>query len=874
MTRRLIVEENAEQSIFDLIDEVTVIGRDTQCDLALNCDRLSRKHFKITVVGNDLVAEDLGSSNGTKLNGASLDNKTLLEPGDCLALGGIKIWVDHAPARSQGAGPPATRRAAGDRKAKTNSLRVVLGVVAILGTAIWGLQPDEEMERKSAKGDDPKESAEDSPEAKNSTAKDSPPKYLSATTPEERERLRRRGQALSDLDFEVQTYLLQDDFLGATDALDRFAALHGKPSRSIKKAVDKGINKAYQALLRDYQKQVNAGTGEVALAFIRQKLSQFPTSSKAHQELSALLARPQGKMKEDVARESISSSKQGITEENPDPVNPPIAKVRTKSKSQRDEAEKNFITETTLGDQYFGQRRYEEAALSYRRASEAGFTAQVDHELLRISNRRMRQSLRLSAFVKELESRIAEDPESFGTISFLPGRKGNIVGLGENGFQFSDAGTIVEMPFRVLRSETIKTLIRRANFSPQARIHAATFLLSMSDPEVAEKMLHQSETQAPNLKREIDGVLADARSIDTPSAGFTFQDGRYLSPADVARVSIKATVDEALPKLKSSEAEVRNEGYTALRALGDRAASSYHRALIEAKTSLLADLKAMDSFKNLSRLDEKRLALDKSRNHALELIFDTYKYPYPYRGVSTEISKRFYESAKEVLIRVNAVRELWADEKRVKIDAALRTAVTKIHEYNLELDRLELGRGMGDPRCLMNLPKTNYVSLQSYAIDPADRERLDLSQAWMERNATMESKATAEEKRQVKITNQYRLMFGRYALQLHPKLLACARMHSNDMAAGGFFAHQNPRDPKKKTPNDRARLSGFYGGVSENIAANGGGAIGAHKAWIGSSGHHRNILNARWRYMGSGNSGKLWTQNFSRGDRSESEKPN
>jgi hypothetical protein len=52
-------------------------------------------------------------------------------------------------------------------------------------------------------------------------------------------------------------------------------------------------------------------------------------------------------------------------------------------------------------------------------------------------------------------------------------------------------------------------------------------------------------------------------------------------------------------------------------------------------------------------------------------------------------------------------------------------------------------------------------------------------------------------------------------------------------------------------------------GISENIAMNPGGPMGAHRAWIHSSGHHRNILSKAWRLLGSGNSGSLWTQNFS-----------
>jgi uncharacterized protein YkwD len=39
-------------------------------------------------------------------------------------------------------------------------------------------------------------------------------------------------------------------------------------------------------------------------------------------------------------------------------------------------------------------------------------------------------------------------------------------------------------------------------------------------------------------------------------------------------------------------------------------------------------------------------------------------------------------------------------------------------------------------------------------------------------------------------------------------------------------------------------------------------AQGAHNGWIHSSGHHRNILMPGWSEMGTGQSGRYWTQNF------------
>lgn len=54
--------------VFPLKD-VTVIGRSTDCDISLAAAHLSRRHAQLTIVDGALYVKDLGSANGTFLNG-------------------------------------------------------------------------------------------------------------------------------------------------------------------------------------------------------------------------------------------------------------------------------------------------------------------------------------------------------------------------------------------------------------------------------------------------------------------------------------------------------------------------------------------------------------------------------------------------------------------------------------------------------------------------------------------------------------------------------------------------------------------------------------------------------------------------------------
>ncbi len=66
------------------------IGR--ECDgLLVTDERVSRQHLRFEVVGEQLMVTDLGSSNGTYLNGVRLRGAARFEPDSTLTLGSVSI---------------------------------------------------------------------------------------------------------------------------------------------------------------------------------------------------------------------------------------------------------------------------------------------------------------------------------------------------------------------------------------------------------------------------------------------------------------------------------------------------------------------------------------------------------------------------------------------------------------------------------------------------------------------------------------------------------------------------------------------------------------------------------------------------------------
>jgi DNA-binding winged helix-turn-helix (wHTH) protein len=71
----------------------TIIGRDIDADIRIESPKVSRHHARITVEGNRAVLEDLGSTNGTSVNGSRLAAPHLLMHGDEIRIGrGVCVY--------------------------------------------------------------------------------------------------------------------------------------------------------------------------------------------------------------------------------------------------------------------------------------------------------------------------------------------------------------------------------------------------------------------------------------------------------------------------------------------------------------------------------------------------------------------------------------------------------------------------------------------------------------------------------------------------------------------------------------------------------------------------------------------------------------
>ena len=72
-----------------------IVGRAPGADSLIPDDVVSRKHARFTLMGGDLMVVDLGSSNGTRLNGEPITQIQRCNEGDIIRIGGVDIKVSR-----------------------------------------------------------------------------------------------------------------------------------------------------------------------------------------------------------------------------------------------------------------------------------------------------------------------------------------------------------------------------------------------------------------------------------------------------------------------------------------------------------------------------------------------------------------------------------------------------------------------------------------------------------------------------------------------------------------------------------------------------------------------------------------------------------
>jgi pSer/pThr/pTyr-binding forkhead associated (FHA) protein len=86
-TKLVMVKSETQQGTEVEVEDVTVLGRSPEADMNLDDPYASEFHMRLVAQDNGMVLHDLGSTNGTYVNGRRVTAPTSLRRGDTIQVG-------------------------------------------------------------------------------------------------------------------------------------------------------------------------------------------------------------------------------------------------------------------------------------------------------------------------------------------------------------------------------------------------------------------------------------------------------------------------------------------------------------------------------------------------------------------------------------------------------------------------------------------------------------------------------------------------------------------------------------------------------------------------------------------------------------------
>ena len=97
MAKLLILTGKHEGQRLTLPEKDVVVGRSEECNITLKTDEVSSRHCCLSFADGQLSVRDLGSRNGTLVNGTETNGDVVLNDGDELQIGPMRFRVQTEP---------------------------------------------------------------------------------------------------------------------------------------------------------------------------------------------------------------------------------------------------------------------------------------------------------------------------------------------------------------------------------------------------------------------------------------------------------------------------------------------------------------------------------------------------------------------------------------------------------------------------------------------------------------------------------------------------------------------------------------------------------------------------------------------------------
>lgn len=112
-TRILLEDPEGRQRALPFADGEVLVGRAPGSGLELPDRNVSRRHARFLRVNGSVYLEDLGSANGTRVNGERIEGRRRIRPGDLVQIGDWDLAIEGPPSEGPADRPTAPLPPAG-----------------------------------------------------------------------------------------------------------------------------------------------------------------------------------------------------------------------------------------------------------------------------------------------------------------------------------------------------------------------------------------------------------------------------------------------------------------------------------------------------------------------------------------------------------------------------------------------------------------------------------------------------------------------------------------------------------------------------------------------------------------------------------------
>ena len=103
----LILLLDGQATTIELSSDEAILGRDPKCTLEIKSGMVSRKHARVYKNADEFLVEDMGSGNGTFVNGSKIEGPKSIKHGDRIKLGPVLLRFEKSLGGEVRPAPPS-----------------------------------------------------------------------------------------------------------------------------------------------------------------------------------------------------------------------------------------------------------------------------------------------------------------------------------------------------------------------------------------------------------------------------------------------------------------------------------------------------------------------------------------------------------------------------------------------------------------------------------------------------------------------------------------------------------------------------------------------------------------------------------------------